>query len=93
MKHDYEKVLKNPIHDKTIPIRDVYRREQEYKKSKNSIVQYEIGEFVDHPKYGKGKIEHIQQKQDSVRLHIRFKEELKIIDQGWLLRTKYKKRS
>lgn len=93
MKHDYEKVLKNPIYDKTIPIRDVYRREQEYKKSKNSIVQYEIGEFVDHPKYGKGKIEHIQQKQDSVRLHIRFKEELKIIDQGWLLRTKYKKRS
>ena len=34
MNHDYEKKLKNPIHDKTIPIRDVYRREQEYKKSK-----------------------------------------------------------
>lgn len=93
MKHDYDKVLKKPINDKTIPIRDVYRREQEYKKSKNSIVQYTIGEDVDHPKYGKGKVEHIQQNQDSVRLHIRFKEELKIIDQGWLLRTKYKKRS
>ena len=93
MQHDYDKVLKKSINDKTIPIRDVYRREQEYKKQKNSIVQYKIGEDVDHPKYGKGKVEHIQQNQDSVRLHIRFKEELKIIDQGWLLRTKYKKRS
>ena len=92
MKQDYDKVLRNPIHDKTIPIRDVYRREQEYQKSKNRIVQYQVGELVEHPKFGKGSIEHIQQMQDSVRLHIRFKEELKIIDQKWLLKTKYQKR-
>ena len=57
-------------------------------------LEYEfVGEYVDHPKYGKGKVEQIQQNQDSIRLHIRFKEELKIIDQGWLLRTKYQKKS
>lgn len=92
LKQDYDKVLKNPIHDKSIPIRDVYRREQEYQKSKNRIVQYQIGETVEHPKFGKGNVEHIQQMQDSVRLHIRFKDELKVIDQRWLLRTKYQKR-
>lgn len=92
MKQDYDKVLKNPIHDKMIPIRDVYHREQEYQKNKNRTVQYQVGEVVEHPKFGKGNVERIQQTQDSVRLHIRFKEELKIIDQKWLLKTKYQKR-
>mgnify|MGYP000122790028 CR=1 FL=1 len=32
MKHDYEKKLKSPIHDKTVAIRDTYRRQQEHKK-------------------------------------------------------------
>lgn len=42
MKKDHEKTLKNPIHDKTIPIRDTYRREQKYREEKNSIVQYQL---------------------------------------------------
>ena len=84
--------MKNPIHDKTIPIRDTYRREREYQESKNSVVQYQVGETVSHPKFGEGSVEDIQQLSGSVRLHIRFKDDLKIIDQKWLLRTKYHKK-
>lgn len=90
LKHDYDKVLKNPIHDKTVPLRDNYRRERKYQETKNSIVQYKIGEVVAHPKFGRGCIENIEQLTGSVRLHIRFGEELKVIDQKWLLKTKYK---
>ena len=93
MKHDYEKALKNPIHDKSVTIRDNYRREQEYQDSKNRVVQFEIGEEVKHPKFGTGVIEEIEQMTGSVRLHIRFGEELKMIDQKWLLRTKYQKKN
>ena len=91
LKHDYDKALKNPIHDKTIPLRDNYRRERKYQESKNSVVQYEIGEIIKHPKFGEGCIEHIEQLSGSVRLHIRFGEEVKVIDQKWLLKTKYQK--
>ena len=54
-------------------------------------MRYEIGEDVSHPKFGTGNIEHVEQLPGSVGLHIRFGEELKVIDQKWLLRTKYKK--
>ncbi len=91
LKHNYDKVLKNPIHDKTVSLRDNYRRERKYQESKNSIIQYEIGEIVNHPKFGEGCIENIEQLSGSVRLHIRFGEEVKVIDQKWLLRTKYQK--
>lgn len=93
MKHDYDKVLKNPIQDKSVTIRDNYRREQEYQDSKNRVVQFEIGEEVKHPKFGLGVIEEIEQLSGSVRLHIRFGDDLKMIDQKWLLRTKYQKRT
>lgn len=91
MKRDYDKILKNPIHDKTIPIRDVYRQERMYQENKNRVVQYQIGEKIKHPKFGEGSIEDIQQLSGSVRLHIRFKEEIKVIDQKWLLKTKYQR--
>ena len=91
LNHDYEKALKNPIHDKTIPLRDTYRRERKYQKSKNSVVQYQVGEVINHPKFGEGCIEHIEQLSGSVRLHIRFGDEVKVIDQKWLLKTKYQK--
>ena len=45
-----------------------------------------------HPKFGEGCIEKIEQGTGSVTLHIRFGEELKVIDQKWLLRTKYRKK-
>ena len=91
MKHNYEKKLRSPIHDRTVTVRDTYRREQQHRNTQNSIVRYEIGEDVSHPKFGTGNIEHVEQLPGSVRLHIRFGEELKVIDQKWLLRTKYKK--
>lgn len=92
LNHDYGKILKNPIHDKTVSMRDNYRREQEYQNSKNRVVQYEIGAQVEHPKFGTGIIENIEQMTGSVRLHIRFGGEVKVIDQRWLLRTRYQKR-
>ena len=90
MKYNYDKVLKNPIHDKMVPLRDNYRREQKYQENKNSKVQYKLGETVSHPKFGEGTIEQIEQMSTSVRLHIRFGSEIKIIDQKWLLQTKYR---
>ena len=85
MQHDYEKVLKNPIHDKTIPYRDVYRREQKYQNDKNRIVKFQTGDVITHPKFGEGMIEEIRQMSGSVRLYVRFGEEVKMIDQKWLL--------
>lgn len=92
MKHDYDKVLKNPINDKTVPIRDQYRREKEYQNQKNRVVQYQVGESVKHPKFGTGIVEEVEQMTGSVRLHIRFGEEVKIIDQKWLLKTKLERK-
>ena len=89
IKHDYDTALKNKIHDKSIPIRDRYNRQKEYERSKNSIVKYNKGDMVNHPKFGSGTIEQIEKLEGSVRLHIRFGDDLKKIDQKWLLRTKY----
>lgn len=91
IKHDYDKVLKKKITDKSIPIRDTYSREQEYRKKKNSTVKFNINDDVNHPKFGKGTIEHIEQLEGSVRLHVRFGEGLKKIDQKWLLQAGMKK--
>ena len=91
IKHDYDKVLKKKITDKSIPIRDTYSREQEYRKKKNSTVKVNINDDINHPKFGKGTIEHIEQLEGSVRLHVRFGEDLKIIDQKWLLQAGLKK--
>ncbi len=87
LQHDYDKALKNPIHDKTVPIRDVYRREQKYQNDKNRIVKFQTGDVIQHPKFGAGTIEEIQQMEGSVRLYVRFGEERKMIDQKWLLKA------
>lgn len=91
MKHDYQKALNNPIHDKTIPVRDRYRQEREYQNTKNRTIQYKVNDVVRHPKFGEGIVEEIVQLESSVRLHIRFQDELKKIDQKWLLKTGRKK--
>ena len=88
LKHDYDKALKNPIHDKTVPIRDTYRREQAYKSAKHSEIKFQVNDVVTHPKFGEGTVEEIVQLSNSVRLHIRFADdEVKKIDQKWLLRS------
>ncbi len=89
MDHDYEKALKNPIHDKTIPVVDRYRQEQKYRQEQNSIVHYKVGEAVNHPKFGEGIVEGVEPRTGSVRLQIRFGSELKAIDQKWLKRSTY----
>ena len=91
LKHDYDKALKNPIHDKTVPIRDTYRREQAYKSAKHSEIKFQVNDVVTHPKFGEGTVEEIVQLSNSVRLHIRFADdEVKKIDQKWLLRSGHK---
>lgn len=93
MPRNYDKVLKSPIHDKTIPIRDNYHRELDYQKQKDRKIQYQIGEKVKHPTFGEGSIENIKQTESSVQLHVRFKEQMKVIDQKWLLKTKYQSKN
>ena len=56
LKHDYDKALKNPIHDKTVPIRDTYRREQAYKSAKHSEIKFQVNDVVTHPKFGEGTV-------------------------------------
>lgn len=90
MAHNYDKVMKNPIKDKTIPIRDQYRREKEHQRAKDSVVQFKINDAVLHPKFGSGTVEDIHAEKGSVRLTIRFGEEIKVIDQKWLLKSRYK---
>lgn len=93
LKHDYDAVLqKKSLTDPSIPLLDQRRREQEYRASKDRIVQYQIGETVTHPKYGAGQIVDIQQQNDAVRLIIAFSAGEKIIDQKWFLQnTRYKR--
>ena len=62
-----------------------------HRKNKNSTVKFNINDDVNHPKFGKGTIEHIEQLEGSVRLHVRFGEDLKKIDQKWLLQANLKK--
>lgn len=93
LKQDYDKVLKNPMRDKMVFGLEHYRRDVEYRKYRDQKVQYEIGDQIDHPKFGTGTIAEIEQCSGSVRLHIQFADELRKIDQKWLLRTKYKKKS
>lgn len=88
MKQDYEKKLRNPIHDKTVPIIDNYRREQAYRRTKDTEIHFRIGDSVAHEKYGTGIVEKTETTASGIRLHIRFGDELKKIDQKWLLRSK-----
>ena len=87
--HNYDKVLKSRIHDKTVPIRDTYQRQQKAQKQKDEVVQYKIGDNITHPKFGDGIVEKINLRSGGVHLHIRFDGEVKCIDQKWLMRRKY----
>ena len=89
---DYDSVLKRPTIDhKQVQLLDTYRTQRMYKNIENSKVKYEIGDLVTHPKFGNGTIKDIEKLDSSVRLHIDFGNEVKIIDQKWLVKTNYKK--
>lgn len=91
-KHNYEKALYNPHADQNYVLKDRRSQEQKIRDQKNRVVQYQVGEEISHPKYGKGIIEEIRPNDRGVHLNIRFGEETRLIDQAWLARTRYKKR-
>ena len=70
---------------------DTYRTQRAYKNMENAKVKYEIGDTVSHPKFGEGTVKDIEKQPSSVRLHIAFGDEIKVIDQKWLVKTGYKK--
>ena len=86
MEHDYEKALKKPVSDRTIPVRDVYHREMDYRNSRARIVRYKVGEQINHPRYGIGEIVDITCLTDSVRISIQFADHIRVIDQMWLVK-------
>lgn len=91
MNHNYEKTLRNPIHDKTVAIRDQHRREQEYRRTQNVNIKYETGESVDHPKFGEGIIEKIEQQPGSVRFISASEKTLKLSIRNGLFRQNTKR--
>ena len=91
-KIDYESVLERPSVDhKQVQLLDTYRTQRAIKKMENAKIKYEIGDTVTHPKFGEGTVQDIEKQPSSVRLHILFGDELKVIDQKWLVKTEYKK--
>ncbi len=91
-KVDYDSVLTRPTVDhKQVQLLDTYRTQRMYKNIENSKVQYEVGDVVTHPKFGEGTVKEIEKQPSSVRLHIAFGDEVKIIDQKWLVKTRYQK--
>lgn len=91
-KIDYESVLERPSVDhKQVQLLDTYRTQRAIKNMENAKIKYEIGDTVTHPKFGEGTVQDIEKQPSSVRLHILFGEELKVIDQKWLVKTEYKK--
>ena len=56
-----------------------------------SEIKFQVNDVVAHPKFGEGIVEEVVQLPNSVRLHIRFPDnEVRKIDQKWLLRSKHK---
>ncbi|SDI82473.1 hypothetical protein SAMN05421493_13018 [Pseudobutyrivibrio sp. 49] len=91
-KIDYDSVLERPSVDhKQVQMLDTYRTQKMYANMENAKIKYEVGDVVTHPKFGEGTVQEIEQQPASVRLHIAFGDEIKIIDQKWLVKTGYKK--
>ena len=58
---------------------------------KHDYDKFQVNDVVTHPKFGEGTVEEVVQLSNSVRLHIRFADdEVKKIDQKWLLRSGHK---
>lgn len=85
--HDYDKALYNPWADKTYVVADQYRTTQQTRKTMDGEARVRIGQTVTHPKYGEGVVEDVEELDASVRLVIRFGDEVRKIDQKWLLKN------
>lgn len=91
LEHDYEAAIKKRIPSKAYESREIYRNDKAYHATQDSIVRYQIGDEILHPKFGKGIIKEAVSKADGVTLSILFGEECRQIDQKWLLKnTRYK---
>ncbi len=88
---DYEKELRNPWKNPHSGLLDTRRREREYQASRNRVAVFDVGDSVTHPKFGEGTVEEVEERDASVRLHIRFGDDIKKIDQKWLVRSKYRR--
>ena len=46
MNHDYDKVLKNRIHDKSVPVRDTYQQLKTAQKKKSDKYKRQDPEYI-----------------------------------------------
>lgn len=90
-KHDYSKTLTHSLSDPFANLKNQRRIEEEYRKKKALEVHFAEGDVVQHPKFGEGTVEKLEKTDKSVRVHVRFGDEVKKIDQSWLHRSKFKK--
>ena len=91
-KIDYESVLTRPnVDHKQVQMLDTYRTQKMYANMENAKVKYEVGDVVTHPKFGEGTVQEIEKQPASVIIHISFGDEVKVIDQKWLVKTGYQK--
>ena len=89
---DYESHLKKPVVDhRAVQLADTYRRSRAAQAARDRQVAYQVGDDVNHPKFGQGKVESVEQTAGSVRLGIQFASGYKEIDQKWLSKTGYRR--
>ncbi len=86
-----EKLTRPQVNHATVRTVDTYRQNVKYRADEMSKVVYSIGDKVAHPKFGQGVIEKIESSSSFVRLSIRFGNDVKIIDQKWMIKSGYKK--
>ena len=91
MPHDYEAVLTKKVRTPQKAALDAYRQEKEYKAARKAQVLFSVGQEIVHPTFGEGIVEEILPQETSVRLMVRFENEVKAIDQAWLLRAGYRR--
>lgn len=90
--HDYDKILKKKDYSNAVAQKDIYRRKKQAENEQNRNIKYAINDVVYHPKFKEGIVEAVEQTDTGVRLKIRFGDDLKTIDQKWLLRSQCQKR-
>lgn len=88
-KQDYALEKKKVDHEKARAL-DTHRREVAYQKERDSVVRFQVGDKVKHQKFGEGIIEQVEPVTGSVRLHIRFKDGVKKLDQKWVMKSQLK---
>lgn len=88
-KQDYRLVKKEVNHEK-VRMTDMERRMREERIRENTEMKIRIGEEINHPKYGKGIVEDVEQTETSVRCIVRFGDEIKKLDQNWILKSRLK---